>query len=486
MRKIHSIVLFLIAFFAACLLPYTWYFVHGHSLQNWFGLQKWMLGVYQSSHLAPNIGAVWTTIFLDTYQNLFTRLPEGIHQWTPLWPLIAGVGLLEFIRSFRSTEASNHLLWRAMSIFAITALICFTYIPFWTRYLLLILPFLYLGFGLAISSFKNQSRALVVILILTILQGVFTLRLLFPTPEGTVRQFFSDWEGTFFQDMYQNLASGSKVPSEWDQFYRLGRGFIRDGEIESVHITPTFPQWSRFASSQILPITVTYATRDLGTFSEKSSVAVVRQQDQWKIVWDWEKFIKGLTPERRIGTTVVLAKRGSIIKRDKELFVSDVPSFMISITPAKVDHSREDAMNQYLEKLFASRLQGVYIHERYTNNTDSDSPVPIGVPSIPITPDIKRNLESFPGVTLTPRFARSDTYFNDDAMIGYLKNTSYHECCSLLYSTTAYDGASGIEKEKNDMLKGINGGSLTINDTTGHTVRTIIQVEKRDGSDVSL
>ncbi len=56
----------------------------------------------------------------------------------------------------------------------------------------------------------------------------------------------------------------------------------------------------------------------------------------------------------------------------------------------------------------------------------------------------------------------------------------------MLYTTTAYDGIEGIEKERNDELKGYNGGTLVLEDKNGTLVRTILDVEKRDGKNVQL
>ena len=73
-----------------------------------------------------------------------------------------------------------------------------------------------------------------------------------------------------------------------------------------------------------------------------------------------------------------------------------------------------------------------------------------------------------------------------DAGTFRLSNGKVVECCYLLYSTTSYNGTSGPEKEFDDILKGVNDGRLTIKDSHGNIVRTIINVQKKEGGDVFL
>ena len=92
---------------------------------------------------------------------------------------------------------------------------------------------------------------------------------------------------------------------------------------------------------------------------------------------------------------------------------------------------------------------------------------------------------TFTGLTLTKHLGRI-TGRSDVVDIGTIANTLYFDCCSRLYTTTAYDGISGMEKEKNAILKGTNGGKLVIKDPDGKIIRTILSREKIDGKDIQL
>jgi cell division protein FtsI/penicillin-binding protein 2 len=113
--------------------------------------------------------------------------------------------------------------------------------------------------------------------------------------------------------------------------------------------------------------------------------------------------------------------------------------------------------------------------------------VPIPIEAIPkaTDPQTVALLRSFPGISFTDTTVRV-SQSRPEIFVGTVGNTHFPECCSLLYSTTTYDGVDGIEKENNAILKGTSGGSLVVRDSDGSLIRTIIEVSRTDGKDVQL
>ena len=68
--------------------------------------------------------------------------------------------------------------------------------------------------------------------------------------------------------------------------------------------------------------------------------------------------------------------------------------------------------------------------------------------------------------------------------IGSVENMIYGECCTWLYNTTLYDGKAGVEKIKNNDLKGYNGGDVILKNADGSLKRTILHIEKITGKDL--
>jgi len=192
--------------------------------------------------------------------------------------------------------------------------------------------------------------------------------------------------------------------------------------------------------------------------------------------------IPDLTETRVLETTVIPARRGTIHASDKKPLAQDTAGYAVWVTPEKIDKSKEEALLSLLETVFDGRQPKVAIHQRIVGNTLSDRPVVIGVIPHPKADPNVNALASFSGVTLTDALFR-EIRPNNVVEIGNLTNTAYSECCTYYYSTTNYDGVSGTEKIKNEILKGINGGRLILKDTGGVVVRTFIEQTTRDGTD---
>ena len=212
---------------------------------------------------------------------------------------------------------------------------------------------------------------------------------------------------------------------------------------------------------------------------------MIKEDSRWKIPWQWSLLIDELQENTHLETTVIPAKRGSILASDKTRLGEDFPSFLIWITPERIDKSKEDELLKFLESLFDRNREAIAFHQRLVGNSLSDIPIPMGVLYKTLTEELKQKLLTYPGVSLTPSLGRLHRISNI-VTVGKVENRQYFECCSWLYTTTTYDGIDGVEKERNSELKGYNGGSLVIKDSQGNVIRTVLQVEKNDGADVQL
>jgi penicillin-binding protein len=343
------------------------------------------------------------------------------------------------------------------------------------------MPFAYLGAAAVLKTIKTKWVVCLCIIGLVFTNGYTSWHILFPTPEADVEQFVYDWKNGFFQDMYERFTADAKGEINRYAFLRTMQEFMRDGEIESADITIPSVAWKQFASPQYVSLSVTYHTRNLGEFSQTIRLPVVNENGLWRIPWQTHFFIPELTLGDTLKTTVIPARRGSIIDHDGQILAEDVPGFMIWVTPKLVDTTKEQAMLKYLETIFGGlpKFSAVNFYHRYMVNSQPDWPVTIG--TLPLDNTTRSTLLTYPGVTLTPSTGRYET-----AQSGIVGNTHYTECCSYLYTTTTYDGISGLEQTDNAKLKGQNGGTLVILDNNGNSIRTLIEKEKIDGEDISL
>lgn len=476
-RQRTRICIFAFSAGVAYLVPYLWYFRLGHTLVDWLKIQKLIVHFYTSSHTPTLFANIFLALFTGHTYNVVSKSWESVSEWSTTWPLITLFGTITAIRLWKQKNQS--LDFFPILIFLPTALLVYSLIPFWNRYLLIILPFLYLFSVMGIQTISKKLQFIIISLLL-LFNVIASMQILFSTPQATAEQVVNAWSHGFFQDLYQDTTVSVGMKTSRNQFRRFGQRVYRDGEIEDATIRIKDVQWNRFLSKQNIPLTITYHTRHIGDFTETRIVPTVKEDGRWRIPWEWNFLIEGLNESRHLETTVEEARRGSIIRT-----AADVPGFLVWITPKEVDTKREPKMLALLESVFIERLKSTAIHHRYVGNSQPDWPVPIGIIPQSIDEATRLKVLAFSGVSLTPHLTRIKT---DplDARIGWVGNTLYRECCSLLYTTTSYDGTGGIELEKNSILKGYNGGTLIIRETNGSVARTIIDQAKQDGKDVEL
>lgn len=465
-------------FLMGYLLPYTGYFLHDHSIIKWLKVQKWIVNFYLSSTIHATYGSALINLTLGSFQNIFSRLWQSSPHWSPVWPVL----FLTAIGSIVSKRKPTELFF--LTLLTLCILSFYVLMPFWTRYLILILPLFYILLVHFMRTLKPTIFILISLLFITI-NILWSLPTFFPSPNNMLSLFTYSWSNNLFADMYEDISIESKASMSRTAFQEFGLNTVYDAQIEHITITYTAPHISWLTNEVTIPLHITYITRNLGPFYVDTPITLKKENNRWKVVWDFSMYLPTLSSNTHVQTVVSEGRRGDIISKNNVKVAYDFPSQLVWVTPQEVEPSKETELLTFLEKIFEHTIRAVHIHQRIFGNTLSKRPVPIGVVPNVLTPDETVVLKSFNGVTLTPHLARwieTDTPIN----VGKISNSQFVECCSRLYTTTLYDGVEGIEKEQNEILKGENGGSLQIVNEQNQILYTFIQKTKKDGGNVQL
>lgn len=480
-KKILSIVLFFVSAVAGYMLPYTGYFFQNHTIIDWLKIQKWIITFYRQGNIAPTWGSSITTLLTGYYQNLFSHSWERAAEWSPAWGLLTlniPVAIVVWIKTKKKELHTLLIPGVALVIIGIYAVI-----PFWTRYLVVVLPLLYIA-GISMLSRLPIKMFLATVAMLLIINIASSVTILFPSATPSINQFIYNTSHRHFADLYEDLTHEAKNNWSRDEFRSFGLTAMADAEIEHIEIKPAgITPHGYLPSPQYLSADAIFYTRRLGIFTHTITIPFVREDNRWRIPWKWDLLIPGLNSTTHLETTVHEAKRGTILGSDKKPLAEDALGVVLWISPHSIEPSQEDTLLSLIETVFDGRIPKVAIHQRLVGNILPKTPVVIGTIPHPVTDPNVVALAAFPGVTLVPAFTRL-TYPNNVVDIGTLANSAYSECCTYLYTTTTYDGITGTEKIKNMQLKGINGGTLVVKDAEGKIVNTLLSVDKKDGENV--
>lgn len=127
--------------FLLVLLTYYRYFQLGNSLYDFFGVQKYIFYFYANGAKA-SFGVIISMLLYGNWPTWWGSL-EKIKEWTLFWPISFISALIIFPILLISKKINNLKL---IFIWSFSYLAYLLFIPVWPRYILLLLPFLYLIF----------------------------------------------------------------------------------------------------------------------------------------------------------------------------------------------------------------------------------------------------------------------------------------------------------------------------------------------------
>jgi len=182
--------------------------------------------------------------------------------------------------------------------------------------------------------------------------------------------------------------------------------------------------------------------------------------------------------ENRIKRVKITAPRGMFFDRSGKLLVDNRPAFNVQITPQYLNESGKP--KQVLEKLSGLIKMPVSEIEKRLQRARQPSFMPVIIKDN-LTRDEVAELETWkidmPGVQVEMAIARSNLAHDIGSnLYGYIGKVSTVELPNLNQTSTRkyllddYVGKSGLEKEFEDFLRGIDGSELVEVDALGRSI----------------
>lgn len=470
---------FLLGLFLGISIPYLQFIFLGNGLIEIFKIHKYMASIYLQSELKAHVGAIWLTLITGKFPNIVTGSLINVYEWWILWPILTVSGIAMAIRSFFTKKIP--VFNKGLAAFLLASLILFTFIPSYPRYLVLILPFLYL-FGISFSErFSNRGRS-ILYLTLLIFGVANSFLFLFPKAENSLNGFYYNLSRLFLHDVYEeSIADKDSIGLTRDKFRYIASKAFDGAKIRAIEVRELSKNIPMFAETGDLKIGVTYKTQDLGSFYEEKTIKLINKDDKWKIKWDWNIIFDDFLPNYQMETQTILGKRGSIVDAKGNKLAWDDFSSLVLFNPDMIDSSREIEMLKLIERY--GYKGDISIRNAYLENVLPGNYVPLVVFHTKIKDEEKKALLSYRGIKIVDYPSRIYDGNIDFESIG---NTFYDECCTRIYSSYNYHGIKGLEKEYDRTLWGYSGGKILMKDDKGVIIKVIFEKDKKDGEDIVL
>lgn len=383
-------------------LTYTPYFLQHPSLIEWLKNQKWIVEFYTSSHFHYLPGMVFPSLLTGFFIH-WTNGLTYIKEWTLIWPVsvvIVGLAALQQIRDYKkifSREAIKgaDFFWQYILLLTAGLIAMNTIIPFWPRYLMLVLPFLLLF----TTQFLVQHRKFLVIALVAI--GLQFLWYSFPQPQEMVSISTAAWQNYSYAEVYNFTSQQTQQNISRQNFVRtlqLVQIKLEDPKISISTQTPLTLPWQNVI---LVPATVTYQTI-LGNLTVSTNLRLVRQSNQWRIDWQWQNVLPNFDSYSQVVMTKEISQGGKLFTKDHILLSQGGSWPFISVIPDKAGDSEQ--LNTVLTSLTAA--QGPALRVSLFVTHPGDLPVPVGFAQPFSEPEKLQKLSQDPSILIDQRWTR--------------------------------------------------------------------------------
>lgn len=141
---------------------YLMYFVQGHTLIEFLKNQKWMLHFYLSSHVQPVYGTALSTLIVGKTIGWGEHSQwTHVSQWTVAWSAYLIAFFINSMNTFRRTHNKIDPSFLSLVLLSSGLLVAYIFLPFFTRYLVLLLPFLIIIFFKTLESIQSKRSYII-------------------------------------------------------------------------------------------------------------------------------------------------------------------------------------------------------------------------------------------------------------------------------------------------------------------------------------
>ena len=288
-KDIKNLLLYIPFTFGGYVLAFASYFIRHPNPIPWLRLHKKPLEFYLSSQASVEHLNQWKGIFLNIYQGWWQPgNTVSLGDWTLLLPVGVIAALIVAYKSFKNKNKP----WLYLSLLVFIFLIVNTFIPFWSRYLMPIIPLFVL---LSVYLFQNKKWLIVLLILLNLpfMHSSLVKKDLAGHTQAVAR-FISI---RAYRELYR-----STTPSDINQipetdFIQATEGFLDQLSARDIQVEVKNIEIDKYQA--IAQYEITYQTR-FGPLTHQKDFQFRKVRNQWKLDWDWDYVWTGFTPQSEL------------------------------------------------------------------------------------------------------------------------------------------------------------------------------------------
>lgn len=310
-----------------------------------------------------------------------------------------------------------------------------------------------------------------------------------PGPDAVLRQYLDAWESQDYAGMYALLdqASRQAVPEQdfTERYRRIEEGIERTGLAAEVRVPDDFrPEGDEVT----LAFQVRWETALAGAFTQAYTARLVREDEGWRVHWTPALIFPDLREGDKVRAQSLPARRGSLLDRDGEPLAVDEPARAIGLVPGKMAPDSAERLAEALgidPQAVQAQLEQPWVED--------DLFVPIVTWPASRVAAREDDLLAIPGVLVSSTRETARWYPHGRLAahtLGYTGPITAEELTEERrqagYGAHDRIGKQGLERAREDALRGQRGGRIWTERADGTQGPEIARRDPQPGRDLRL
>ena len=225
-----------------------------------------------------------------------------------------------------------------------------------------------------------------------------------------------------------------------------------------------------------------------GNVEFENTARLTKKDGKYYLDWSSNIIYPSLNDTDKVKVTTKNANRGKILDRNGTVLAGEGTVSSVGFVPGKMNSDTKESDIEKVASLLDISVESIN-KSLSASYVKDDTFVPIKNVSKDSN-DLKQNLLNIKGIKITDAKARVYTYGEElGHLIGYVQNITAEELkqnSGKGYTSQSMIGKSGIEKIYEDRLKGTNGATIMIYDSSDTQKGSIASISEKDGEDIKL
>jgi penicillin-binding protein 2 len=307
-----------------------------------------------------------------------------------------------------------------------------------------------------------------------------------PAAAEAANRFLQAWQQYRYPEMYRMLSASSRQTTAEDRFLTRYQAITLGAGVNSLKTSlAAFAEPPTTAQKVEVGYTVTFQTGRLGEFIDENKLPLVFEGGEWKVDWVPGLIFRELTPDRQVRFFPDDPVRGAILDRNGNPLAAQGKALTLGVIPGRIKD--QNLVVTELSKFLGRPPEGI---REKIKAAKPDWWVPFKDFPLDRQDDLQKRFQKVDGVLVESKDSR--VYPNGavgEHVIGFVAPATPDDLKTLTargYEEGDLVGKAGIERGAEEILGGVRGGKLVIQNADGETVRTIAERPAKHGGTVKL